>query len=96
MLFASAFTDTLPVLLVLIGFTVVGGVLLFFIRKRLKSVPSETTTYSLSQLQTMLANGTIKQEEFDMAKKSIIRMHSSDDRYLDKSDNLGQKERKHS
>ena len=96
MLLGSMFTDTFPALLALIAFTIVGGVLLFIIRKRFKSGPHEATTYSLSELRTMLANGTITQDEFDMAHKSIIRMHRSDDRYLDKSDNLGQKERKHS
>lgn len=94
MLLGSAFTETLPAILLLIAFTVVGGVVIFIARKKLKSPTSESDTYSLSELKTMLSEGVITQEEYDKAYESIVGMYQKDDRYLTKSGKKSDKERK--
>ena len=94
MFLGSAFIETLPAILLLIVLAVVGGVIIFIVRKGLKSDSFETTTYSLDELKKMLASGAITQEEFDRAQESIISMYKEDDRYLDKSYKTSQKERK--
>ncbi|MBT5410326.1 MAG: hypothetical protein HOI88_06850 [Phycisphaerae bacterium] len=78
MFLGSAFTETLPAILLLVAFTVVGGVIIFIARKKMKSDSVETSTFSLNQLRKMLANGTITQEEFDKARESIVCMYKNE------------------
>ena len=94
MFLGSAFVETLPAILLLIVLTVFGGVIIFIVRKGLKSDSFEMTTYSLDELKKMLESGAITQEEFNRAQESIISTYKDDDRYLDKSYKTSQKERK--
>jgi hypothetical protein len=72
MFLGSAFMDVLPATLLLIAFTVVGGVIIFLVRKSMKSPPSKTTTFTLSELRKMRDEGTMSEEEFEHAKQLII------------------------
>lgn len=72
MILASAFFDVLPATLILIAFAVVGGVVIFSVRKMLKSSPHETKTFTLAELRKMRDSGTMSNEEYEQAKQSII------------------------
>lgn len=78
MLLGSAFSETLPAIILLVVFTVAGGVIIFVARKKLTSNEMETSTFSLSQLRKLLANGSITQEEYDKAHESIVCMYKAE------------------
>lgn len=64
--------DVLPATLILIAFTVVGGVIIFVARKSLRSNPSKSTTFTLKELRKLRDEGSMSEEEFEHAKQSII------------------------
>jgi uncharacterized membrane protein len=72
MILASAFFDVLPATLILLAFVVIGGVIIFSVRKMLKSSTPKTETFLLSDLRKMLDTGAISEEEYERAKQSII------------------------
>ena len=72
MILASAFFDVLPATLILLAFVVIGGVIIFSVRKMLKSSTPNTETFLLSDLRKMLDTGAISEEEYERAKQSII------------------------
>jgi len=72
MFFGSTFSDVLPATLLLIAFAVVGGVIIFVVRKRLKSNNTSTSTYTLDELRRMRDEGIMSEEEYVQARQSII------------------------
>lgn len=72
MFLGSSFKDVLPATLLLIGFAIVGGIIIFYVRKRLKSSPSSSTTFTLSELRKMRDEGSMSEEEYEQARRSII------------------------
>ncbi len=72
MFLGSAFMDVLPATLLLIAFTVVGGVIIFLVRKNLKQNPTKSSSFTLDELRKMRDEGTMSEEEFEHAKQSII------------------------
>lgn len=72
MILGSSFIDLLPATILLIAFTIVGGIIIFIVRKNLKSTTSKTTTFSLSELRKLRDEGTLSEEEYEQARQSII------------------------
>jgi hypothetical protein len=72
MFLGSSFKDVLPATLLLIGFAIVGGIIIFYVRKSLKSSPSTSTTFTLSELRKMRDEGSMSEEEYEQARQSII------------------------
>ena len=72
MLLGSAFTDILPATFILIGFTVVGGIIIFAIRRVMKSDFKGSSTFTLGELKELRDKGEINDVEFQRAKDSII------------------------
>jgi uncharacterized membrane protein len=72
MFVGSAFTDVLPATLVLIVITLIGGFIIFAVRKRMKSNFRGSTTFTLSQLKELREKGLISEEEYERARQSII------------------------
>lgn len=64
--------DVLPATILLIAFAIVGGIVIFVVRKKLNSTPSKTTSYTLSELRKLRDEGTITEEEYEQARQSII------------------------
>ena len=72
MVLGSSFMDVLPATILLIAFAIVGGIIIFLVRKNLKSTPTKTTTFSLSELRKLRDEGTLSEEEYERARQSII------------------------
>ena len=72
MVLGSSFIDVLPATILLIAFAIVGGIIIFLVRKKLKSTPTKTTTFSLSELRKLRDEGTLSEEEYERARQSII------------------------
>jgi len=72
MFLGSSFMDVLPATIVLIAFAIVGGIVIFVVRRRIYSTPSKSTTYTLSELRKLRDEGTITEEEYEQARESII------------------------
>ncbi len=72
MLLAVGFYELLPAIILLLAFTIVGGVIIFIIRRKLIEPPSTTITFTLSDLRKLQDQGDISTEEYDRAKESII------------------------
>ncbi len=72
MVLGSSFIDVLPATILLIAFAIVGGIIIFLVRKNLKSTPTKTTTFSLSELRKLRDEGTLSEEEYERARQSII------------------------
>lgn len=73
MYLGSSFTDVLPATLLLITFAVIGGVIIYIVRKNMKSTMSFTATFTLKELRLLRDNGSMSEEEFQKAKDSIIK-----------------------
>ena len=73
MLLAVGFYTLLPAIILLLAFTIVGAVIIFIIRRKLKEPPSTAITFTLSDLRKLQDQGDISTEEYDRAKESIIR-----------------------
>ena len=65
MIFASAFVELLPAILLLILFAVVGGVIILILRNKMKSNSSSSSTFTISELRKLRDEGTINEKEYD-------------------------------
>jgi hypothetical protein len=72
MLLGSSFREVLPATLLLIGFAIIGGIIIFYVRKSMHSSPSKSTTFTLSELRSLRDEGSISEEEYEQARQSII------------------------
>ncbi|MBC8309079.1 MAG: hypothetical protein ISR75_02155 [Phycisphaerales bacterium] len=72
MILGSSFAAIFPALLVLLIFTIAGGVLILVLRKKLKTDFKETTTFTLSELKNLRDEGKMSDEEYKRARRSII------------------------
>ena len=72
MFLGSSFMDVLPATIVLIAFAIVGGIVIFVVRRRIYSTTSKSMTYTLSELRKLRDEGTITEEEYEQARESII------------------------
>ena len=72
MFLAVGFTDILPAIILLLTFTIVGGVVIFGLRRKLKQPPSTTIAFTLGDLKRLRDEGSISQQEYERAKDSII------------------------
>lgn len=72
MFLAVGFTDILPAIILLLAFTIVGGVVIFGLRRKLKQPPSTTIAFTLGDLKRLRDEGSISQQEYERAKDSII------------------------
>jgi hypothetical protein len=72
MFLAVGFTDILPAIILLLAFTIVGGVVIFSLRRKLKQPPSTTIAFTLGDLKRLRDEGSISQQEYERAKDSII------------------------
>jgi Flp pilus assembly protein TadG len=72
MILGSSFAAIFPALLVLLLFTIAGGVIILVLRKKLKSDFKETTTFTLSELKNLRDEGKMSDEEYERARQSII------------------------
>tara|TARA_B100001964_G_C13932865_1_gene465373 strand:+ start:176 stop:448 length:273 start_codon:yes stop_codon:yes gene_type:complete len=72
MLLGSGFAKILPALLLLLAFTIVGGVIILGLRRTLKKPPSNNIAFTLGDLKKLRNEGAITDEEYERAKQSII------------------------
>ncbi len=72
MFLGSGFADVLPALLLLIAFTIVGGVIILALRRKLKNPPLTNIAFTLGDLKKLRNEGAITDEEYERAKQSII------------------------
>ena len=72
MLLGSSFADVFPALLLLLMFTIVGGVIILVLRKKLKSDIKATNTFTLGELKELRDEGKMSEEEYERARQSII------------------------
>lgn len=72
MFLGSSFKDVLPATLLLVCFAIVGGIIIFYVRKSLRSSPPLSSTYTLSELRKMRDEGSLSEEEYEQARQSII------------------------
>jgi len=72
MFLASGFADVLPAIILLLAFTIVGGVIIFGLRRKLKNPPSTLIAFTLGDLKKLRDEGLISNEEYERAKQSIV------------------------
>ncbi|HIA71708.1 MAG TPA: SHOCT domain-containing protein [Phycisphaerales bacterium] len=72
MFLAVGFFELLPAIILLLAFTIVGGVIIFVVRRKLKEPPSTTIAFTLGDLRKLRDQGDISIEEYNRAKESII------------------------
>ncbi len=77
MFLGGSISDILPPLAILLGFVIVGGVVILRIRKSLHSPTDKSTTYSLSDLRKMLEAGDLNDDEYSKARDAIINQTSN-------------------
>ena len=67
------FSEVLPWLLVLIAFVVVGGIVLFLIRRQINAGSSGAVEpFTLEGLRRLRAEGQITDDEFEKARAALI------------------------
>lgn len=64
--------DILPWLILLLGLVVVGGVIIYAIRRYLRHDASSTEDFTLADLRRMHAAGELTDEQFERAKAMMI------------------------
>ena len=72
MFLEDSLTEILPAAGLFLLFAVVGTVIIFRLRKKFTSPPTNTMTFSLGELKKLHEDGTLTLEEFERAKQSII------------------------
>jgi len=72
MFLASGYTDVLPAIILLLAFTIFGGVVIFCLRRKLKNPPSTSIAFTLGDLKKLRDDGSITNEEYERAKQSIV------------------------
>lgn len=72
MTLAVGFSDILPALLLLLAFTIVGGIVILVLRRKLKQPPTSTLAFTLGDLKKLRDEGAITLQEYERAKDSII------------------------
>ena len=65
MFLASGFTDVLPAIILLLAFTIFGGVLIFCLRRKLKNPSSTSIAFTLGDLKKLRDDGSITNEEYE-------------------------------
>ena len=72
MTLAVGFTDILPAVILLLAFTIVGGVIILGLRSKLKQPPTTMIAFTLGDLKKLRDEGAITHQEYERAKDSII------------------------
>jgi len=72
MFIAGMLTDVLPATVLIMGFTIAGGVLIFRVRSKIQSPSNPSFPFTIGELQKLRDEGSLSEEEFELAKKSII------------------------
>lgn len=72
MLLGVGVVDILPAIILLLAFTIVGGVVILGLRRKLKQPPSTTIAFTLGDLKKLRDEGSISNQEYERAKDSII------------------------
>ena len=65
-------SEIMPWLIVLVGVVLVGGVIIYLVRRSLRSEGSTSEGFTLQDLRDMHAAGELNDEEFDRAKMQMI------------------------
>jgi hypothetical protein len=72
MTLAVGFADILPAIILLLAFTIAGGIIILGIRRKLKQPPTTTIAFTLGDLKKLRDEGAITHDEYERAKESII------------------------
>jgi hypothetical protein len=75
----TLFVDLLPWLLLLLGVVVVGWIVILWVRRSLRAEVGHTKGFSLEDLRSLHRDGSLSDEEYESAKRTLLARRPSRD-----------------